>query len=367
MSSRHLYVHVPFCTRKCSYCDFAIAVRKTVPADDFLRGLAIEVSQIEPAARGVLETVYLGGGTPSKLGPSGVTRVLDIIGKHFTISPDCEVTIEANPEDVSQEAARAWANSGVNRVSIGIQSFDGAVLRWMHRVHDGTSGERAVRDVRDAGIDNISLDLIFALPAELDRSWKSDLERALELEPDHISLYGLTVERGTPLGRWEERGTVAPAGEDLYADEFLLADAMTGEKGYRHYEVSNFARPGKESRHNSAYWSGASYIGVGPSAHSYDGATRRWNVREYAEWMRRLDTGQQVVGGREVLTPENRRAETVYLGLRTTGGLAPAEADLGKARDWAAAGWAKIDDGVVRLTPEGWLRLDALAAGLTGF
>lgn len=367
MSARHLYVHVPFCTRKCSYCDFAIAVRRTVPVDDYLRGLALELSQTQRAAPGVLDTVYLGGGTPSRLGPSGVARVLDIIGEHFTISPDCEVTIEANPEDVSPEAAGAWAKCGVNRVSIGVQSFDDAVLRWMHRVHDGTAGERAVRDVRAAGIDNISLDLIFALPGELERSWKSDLERALDLEADHISLYGLTVERGTPLGRWEERGTVAAAGEDLYADEFLLADAMTSEKGYLHYEVSNFARPGKESRHNSAYWSGASYIGVGPSAHSYDGTARKWNVREYADWMRRLDASLDVVGGHELLTPENRRAESVYLGLRTAGGLATAEGDLGKAKEWAAAGWANIDDGVVRLTPEGWLRLDALAAGLTGF
>lgn len=367
MSARHLYVHVPFCTRKCSYCDFAIAVRKTVPVDDYLRGLSVEMSRTQPATRGELDTIYLGGGTPSRLGSGGVSGVLDLIGQYFTISPDCEITIEANPEDVSPAAARAWARSGVNRVSIGVQSFDDAVLRWMHRVHDGEAGERAVRAVRAAGIGNISVDLIFALPGELRRSWKSDLDKALDLEPDHISLYGLTVEGGTPLGRWEERGTVAAAGEDLYAEEFLLAHETAGGKGYRHYEVSNFARAGKESRHNSAYWSGAGYIGLGPSAHSYDGTTRRWNVREYADWMRRLDAGLDVAGGRELLTPDNRRAENVYLGLRTVAGLAAGAGDLAKAKDWAAAGWARIDDGVVRLTPEGWLRLDALAAGLTGF
>ena len=367
MSAHHLYIHVPFCTRKCSYCDFAIAVRRVVPVDDYLRGIASELSRLPTGAAGALETVYLGGGTPSRLGALGIARLLELVRERFDVTPDAEITIEANPEDISAESTAAWARAGINRLSIGIQSFDDDVLRWMHRVHNSADSVRAIGDARAGGIENLSVDLIFALPSQLSRAWQSDLERTLYLEPDHISLYGLTIEPATPIARWQERGEVVPANEDLYAEEFLLADEMASASGYRHYEVSNFARPGKESRHNSAYWSGASYLGVGPSAHSYDGESRTWNVAAYTEWLQRLDAGDATKRDEERLTADNRASERVYLGLRTAGGFHAAGSDLDKAKGWTSAGWASIEDDVVRLTPEGWLRLDSLAAGLTGF
>ena len=366
MSARHLYLHVPFCTRRCSYCDFSIAVRRRVPVTDYLRGIETEL-RLRSDIAAELDTVYLGGGTPSRLGPDGVRQLLDSVRARHRIASDAEVTMEANPEDITVESAKAWVLAGVNRVSIGLQSFDDRVLEWMHRVHTADDSRRAIDSVRSAGIENFSVDLIFSLPEALERRWDDDLDQALAFEPPHISLYGLTVEAATPLGRWTSRGQVTESGEDRYASEFLLADSTTAALGYRHYEVSNFAKPGFESRHNSSYWTGAPYAGIGPSAHSFDGVSRRWNVSAYTEWLGRLDSGETTLEADEILDDRNRASERVYLGLRTDSGLAAGADDLHRAVEWESQGWARIEGNVIRLTPEGWLRLDSLAAGLTGF
>jgi oxygen-independent coproporphyrinogen-3 oxidase len=316
---------------------------------------------------GALRTVYLGGGTPSKLGPDGIRLLLGTLRSCplITLEPDVEITIEANPEDVRAEAARGWAEAGVNRLSLGGQSFDDGALAWMHRTHDAAATALAVRTARSAGIRDISLDLIFALPGSLDRDWMADLRQALDLELDHLSLYGLTVEARTPLGRWTARGEVREAPEERYADEFLLAHEMLGAAGFEHYEVSNFAHAGKRSRHNSCYWLRAQYVGIGPSAHSYDGAVRRWNAREYEAWKTRALAGDDPVEGSETLTPDNSLAEEVYLGLRTLEGLSMQPSDGPLVGAWIQAGWASVVGKRVALSAEGWLRLDSLAAALT--
>src|SRR6266704_1009479 len=293
----HLYLHVPFCVRRCSYCDFSIAVRKRVPAGEYVDLIRRELELVRAADPGLtargsrapelescpdeprgtlkdslsvaapgsadrgLDTLYLGGGTPSLLPPHAIHELLDaILGKlripHSAFRTDVEVTLEANPEDVTLEHATAWRRAGVNRVSLGAQSFDDRVLRWMHRSHDAARIGDAVAMLRGAGIDNISLDLIFGLPAELERDWERDLERALSLLPSHPSLYGLTVEERTPLARWVSRGATAVPNDDRYAEEYLLAHRRLAASGYAFYEVSNAARDGHRSRHNSAYWSG---------------------------------------------------------------------------------------------------------------
>ena len=369
MLAKHLYIHVPFCARRCSYCDFSIAVRSATPVDEYLTGLRQEMDGLEGEFDGSsLETVYLGGGTPSRLGGAGIADVLASVRDFAPISSEAEITIEANPDDVNDLAAAHWAAAGVNRVSLGAQSFDDAALKWMHRTHDASQIGQAVATLRRGGIANVSVDLIFALPSHLNRSWKNDLDRAIELEPSHLSLYGLTVEAHTPIARWADKGAIVQGSEDEYADEFLAAHATMADAGFEHYEVSNFARPGMSSRHNSAYWTGAPYAGVGPSAHSFDGETRRWNVSAYSEWIRRLSHGESAVSGEELLTRENRDAEEVYLGLRTRRGLAVAEDQLPTVATWVEAGWAVLDDPLdqprVRLTPAGWLRLDSLAADL---
>ncbi|MDQ6769314.1 MAG: radical SAM family heme chaperone HemW [Gemmatimonadota bacterium] len=363
MPSRHLYIHVPFCARRCSYCDFSIAVQSRTPVDEFTNALRAELA-LGAVDGATLDTVYLGGGTPSRLEGLGVANVLSAIRERAQIASNAEVTIEANPDDVNDIAVAQWLASGVNRISLGAQSFDDAVLEWMHRTHDSSQISRGVRAIRRGGIENISLDLIFALPEHLNRNWRSDVERALELAPSHVSLYGLTVEAHTPIARWADRGAVVEGSETQYEEEFLYAHEAMSAAGFEHYEVSNFSLPGKASRHNSAYWTGAPYAGIGPSAHSFDGKARRWNVAAYAEWVRRLSNSEPTIGGEELLTDENRDSEEVYLGLRTLLGLEIEESELPVAELWQTAGWAEVQEHRLRLTPIGWLRLDSLAADL---
>ena len=362
----HLYVHVPFCARRCSYCDFSIAVRPRTPIDEYNAALDRELSlKVRGNSSGALDTVYFGGGTPSRLGGAGIATALTLIRNSARIAPKAEITIEANPDDVRPVTVAQWVAAGVNRVSLGAQSFDDAVLRWMHRTHDARAIPRAFEILRGAGIDNISLDLIFSVPAHLGRSWARDLEMSLSLNPSHVSLYGLTIEPRTPVGRWKSRGLVVEGTEEVYEQEFLESDRVLVAAGYEHYEVSNFARAGLRSRHNSSYWSGAPYIGLGPSAHSFDGTTRSWNVSAYVEWNRRLLSGQDVVDASEVLTTENRNAEEIYLGLRTSKGLALRSNEAIIVKPWIDSGWATLDGAAtLRLTALGWLRLDALAPHL---
>ncbi len=392
----HLYVHVPFCVRRCSYCDFSIAVRKRIPAGEYVDAVLWELEMVRAADPGAvprgtpddaLDTLYLGGGTPSLLPPDAlatlVTSLRDAFGATSSrdassvtsfrscatsLRDDVEVTLEANPEDVEPEHARAWRRAGVNRVSLGAQSFDDRVLTWMHRSHDAARIGAAVRTLRGAGIDNISLDLIFALPAELKRDWERDLEMAVSLRPEHLSLYGLTVEERTPLARWISRGAIVPPEEDEYAAEYLVAHARLAACGYRFYEVSNACHDGFRSRHNSAYWSGRPYLGLGPAAHSYDGRARRWNVPAWHGYARAIAAGRSPVESEEILTPEQRELERVYLSLRTDAGLSlnSLHRPPPPFTAWLAAGWVQLQGERLTCTPQGWLRLDALVGDLTG-
>jgi oxygen-independent coproporphyrinogen-3 oxidase len=362
----HLYLHVPFCARRCSYCDFAIAVRRTTPSETYADLVLaewrrwLEPSRLPPFAE--LRTVYLGGGTPSRLDPAALARLLEAITSDRPLVAGAEVTLEANPEDVTEALAHAWRMAGVNRVSLGAQSFHPAVLAWMHRTHSAGQVLRAVAILRAAGIGNVSLDLIYGLPPNLGREWERDLDQALALAPDHLSLYGLTVEGHTPLARWVDRGVASPAPEERHAEEFLLAHASLIGAGFRHYEVSNYGLPGREAVHNRAYWLRAPYLGLGPSAHSAVGPRRWWNLREWSEWSRAIAAGETAVAGEEMPDPDSVALECLYLGLRTDAGVAEGLVAEAEAREWQNAGWAERGQGRLRLTPQGWLRLDALVA-----
>ncbi len=364
----HLYIHVPFCARRCSYCDFAIAVRRDVPSEGYTEAILREWAgwQAHPAWGGSagVETVYFGGGTPSLLAPEGIARIVEQIWTDRGIHPGGEITLEANPDDVTGASATGWRAAGVNRVSLGAQSFDPGVLRWMHRTHTADQPARAADILRGAGIETLSMDLIFGIPGALDRDWDADLGRLLEIGAGHLSLYGLTIEDRTALGRWAARGTVIPVDEDRYAAEFLAADAALSGAGYEHYEVSNYARPGQRARHNSGYWARASYIGLGPSAHSGWGAHRQWNLREWAAYERAIAEGESAVAGQEELDREAVRLEELYLGLRTAEGVASDRVPADTTARWRDSGWATSAGGRLRLTPEGWLRLDALVASV---
>jgi oxygen-independent coproporphyrinogen III oxidase len=360
----HLYLHVPFCTRRCSYCDFAIAVRRNVPSEAYVEAVLREWAlwQADPVwgqSDGV-DTIYFGGGTPSKVSPDAIGRLLNRIAADRALSADAEITLEANPEDVTGETAAAWRAAGINRVSLGVQSLDPAVLSWMHRTHTREQAPRAVDALRRAGIATLSVDLIFGLPSALGRDWYADLRGAVALEPEHLSLYGLTIEAHTPLGHWAGRGEVTPVADEQYAAEFLQAHGFVADHGFEHYEVSNVARPGFRARHNSAYWRRAPFIGLGPAAHSGFSRERRWNVREWAAYQRLLAVGRSPQEGSEVLDPSAVELEELYLGLRTDQGMATDRLPPAEVATWTSQAWATERDGRVRLTPEGWLRLDAL-------
>lgn len=365
----HLYVHVPFCARRCSYCDFAIAVRRTVPSAEFRAAVEWEweVWQTHPVwtESPALDTIYLGGGTPSRLDAAAIRGLLERFRTDRGVAPDAEITLEANPDDVDAPVAEAWRAAGINRVSLGVQSFSPEALAWMHRTHTAEQAESAVGTLRGAGFSNISLDLIYALPATVRRDWAGDLDRALGLTPTHLSLYGLTVESHTPLGRWTARGETVPATEDRAADEFLLAHERLESAGFEHYEVSNAAQPGFRARHNSAYWRRAPFIGLGPSAHSGLGAIRSWNVREWEEYRLRAGARRSVRAESENLSEEQVGLEEIYLGLRTSDGVPAMRVPAGSRLQWIEEGWATERRDRLTLSSEGWLRLDALVAGMT--
>jgi oxygen-independent coproporphyrinogen III oxidase len=388
---RHLYVHVPFCVRRCSYCDFAVTALRDPPVAAWLDAVARELA-LHAAAEGWptsaisahtsgaqqaqvtrrddgshgLKTLYVGGGTPSLLGAGALSGLARQVQQWFGSVPRAaEWTAEANPESFTAPLAEDWLEAGVNRVSLGTQSFDAGVLRWMGRLHGAAGPAAAMAAARAAGFENVSIDLIFGLPERLHRDWAGDLGRALDLEPDHISLYGLTAEAATPLGRWVAEGRERLADEERYRDEYLLAAETLRAAGFVHYEVSNFARPGRESRHNRAYWDGSPYLGIGPGAHSYLPPRRFWNLRDWSAYRERLSAGVSAVEGVERVDAAAAGLEGIWLGLRTDRGLAAlTAAQRAIVERWRGAGWAEVEEGRVRLTAEGWLLLDRLAVEL---
>jgi len=319
------------------------------------------------ALAGSLDTLYVGGGTPSLLGPSAMSGLARVLGPERLGDPDLEWTAEANPESLTPDVAGAWRDAGVNRLSLGAQTFHAPSLRWMGRMHGPEGAAAAVRVARAAGFTNLSVDLIFGLPAHLGRDWSEDLAGALALDAPHVSLYGLSVEPGTPLGRAVREGREKPVDEEQYRDEFLHAAETLVRAGYEHYEVSNFARPGFASRHNTAYWTEAPYLGLGNGAHSYAPPVRRWNLRDWNDYSTVAREGRTPEEGREVLDAGALRLERIWLGLRTSAGLpleGLGELPLRLIADWEREGWAVREGASVRLTPAGWLLLDVLAVEL---
>ncbi|HSU15540.1 radical SAM family heme chaperone HemW [Longimicrobium sp.] len=366
---RSLYVHVPFCVRRCSYCDFAVQATREAPTDDWLDAVAMEM-RLLAEERGwstplALDTVYLGGGTPSLLRPDAMAELRRRLEPFAVWNDSAEWTCEANPESFTAETARAWRDAGVNRISLGAQTFHEPALRWMGRMHGVDGPRRAVEAARAAGFGSVSVDLIFGLPSRLGRDWGADLFHALALEPEHVSLYGLTAEAAAPLGRWVSEGRETLADEDRYADEYLLAHERLTAAGFEHYEVSNFGLPGRRSRHNFVYWTGAPYAALGPGAHAFHPPLRRWNVRGWDAYRAMLlDEHRLPTDGEETVDEETAGLERAWLHLRTDRGwpLGDAgDAERRLAETWVRQGWARVEDDALKLTADGWLLLDRLA------
>jgi oxygen-independent coproporphyrinogen-3 oxidase len=369
---RSVYVHAPFCVRRCVYCDFAVTVRSEGDARGWASALEAELALVERDGDRLadrLDTLYVGGGTPSLLGPTAMRALARLVGESRLTSPGLEWTAEANPESFDPELATAWREAGVSRISLGVQSFHEGTLRWMGRMHGADGARRAVRAAKDAGLDNVSIDLVFGLPASLGRSWRHDLEEALTLDVPHVSLYGLSVEPATPLGRAVAEGREPAVDEERYREEFLQAAETLTREGYEHYEVSNFCRPGFSSRHNAVYWDGRPYLGLGNGAHSYRHPVRRWNVRDWAVYSQHVLSGQSPEEGREHIDAAAEALERTWLALRTHAGL-PANVLSAEAlqlvHTWVRTHLAVLEGERLRLTAEGWLLLDRLAVDLAG-
>jgi oxygen-independent coproporphyrinogen-3 oxidase len=368
---RHLYIHVPFCARRCAYCDFAVEARRDPPVEAWLDAIAHEMGGLAAAEEWAgpldLDTVYVGGGTPSLLGVGVMAALRARLAPLAHWGAAAEWTVEANPESFTAALAGDWYAAGVNRVSLGVQTFHAPSLRWMGRLHGSDGPARAVLAARAAGLENIGVDLIFGLPRHLRRDWARDLDEALALGPEHISLYGLTAEPATPLGRWVGEGRVTMAGEERYAEEYELAARVLPGAGFHHYEVSNFAVAGRSSRHNAAYWSAVPYVGLGPGAHSFIAPRRWWNVRAWEAYRGRVAGGGSPREGFEEVDGASAALERLWLGLRTQRGLAGDELTPGQraaAARWADRGLSIAEADRLRLTPAGWLLLDRLALDL---
>lgn len=360
-----LYIHIPFCKSKCIYCDFYSLPRAEDRMDRYVSALCRQLAEIaQRTTAHTVDSVYLGGGTPSYLGEKRLRRILKTVKKHYHLSRDAEITLEANPDSAGDwRALRALRRAGMNRLSLGVQSADDGLLRTLGRPHTFAQAEEAAAAARRARIRNLSLDLIYGLPGQDLAGWRDTLERAAALEPEHLSCYGLKVEEGTPL--WDMQEKMDLPDDDAQADMYLWTVERLEALGYEQYEISNFARPGRASRHNMKYWTLCEYAGFGPGAHSDLGDVRYAYLRSLDTYCAGVEAGVSVLESSEHIPPRERDIEYVMLGLRLTQGIsrqefenryrlpfAPIQSVLERFR---ATGHAALAGGRWRLTPEGFL------------
>jgi oxygen-independent coproporphyrinogen-3 oxidase len=319
-----LYLHIPFCSAICPYCDFAVLTGGPERRRRFVDHLLSEISLWSPERSSFdsIDTIYFGGGTPSALTPDDIARILDAAKRNLSIRDDAWVFFEANPEDVTPESVQAWRDLGVRFLSLGIQSFDADALRFLGRRHTPEEARRSVEIARAAGFDTVSIDLIYGLPDQSFEIWQRTLEEAVALQPDHLSCYQLTIHEGTPFGFRLARGKMSELPEEAQGELFLFTHQFLCDHGYPGYEVSNFARsPEHRSRHNQKYWHHVPYLGLGPSAHSFSGSRRWWNEQKLKPYELRIETGEKPIAGSEELTRGDLALEALMLGLRTIDGI----------------------------------------------
>ena len=285
-----IYIHIPFCRKACHYCNFhfSTSLGKTEAMEtSILKEITLRSSELEEE----VQTIYFGGGTPSIMAPATIDKMLQTLKAQYSISSNPEVTLEANPDDITAEKAKAWKQMGINRFSIGVQSFADENLQWMNRAHDASQSMDCIQIIREAGFQHFSIDLIYGTPGQTQQGWIKDLEKAIELKIPHLSCYALTVEEGTALHHMIGSGKKQKISADEQAERFEALVQLSTKAGYIHYEISNLAMPGKESKHNSAYWEGKPYLGFGPSAHSFSGTKRSWNIADNLKYIQSIEAG----------------------------------------------------------------------------
>ncbi|MFN2578907.1 MAG: radical SAM family heme chaperone HemW [Pyrinomonadaceae bacterium] len=383
MTNAGIYVHIPFCRSRCSYCDFATGMYESTIAVRYVASLCSEISgwhEVDDPPP--VDTIYFGGGTPSLLAASQIESIAQVIKSRFDVASDAEVTLEINPGDgrttaaAKRDAMRAWLRLGINRASFGAQSFDDHELKQLGRTHGAADISSTFEQLRDAGFTNINFDLIAGLPAQTLDGWKQNLHKALKLRPDHLSLYLLDVHEGTPLAEQIKRGMRPRPDDDLAGEMYTTMIEEVGAAGYEHYEISNFCLPGFESRHNTKYWSGETYYGFGCSAHSFDGARRRWaNHRDAAKYSELIEQGESPIVERTSLSDRDVRSESIFLGLRLLRGIDLKDYEARFGEDMRSeyngeldrlsdAGLIEIDERLLRLTTRGALLSNEVFAAL---
>jgi oxygen-independent coproporphyrinogen-3 oxidase len=368
-----IYIHIPFCKKACHYCNFHFSTsRDKMPA--MVKAIEKEAELNRLYLTEKIETIYFGGGTPSLLNKEEIGSILQKINELYEVDAHTEITLESNPDDINQENILAWKAAGINRLSIGIQSFFEADLRWMNRAHDAAQALQAVKIAQQNGFENITIDLIYGTPHLTDESWLQNIETALALNVPHLSCYALTVEPKTALAKMISTHQSADVDADKQARHFSLLTERLSEAGFEHYEISNFAKPGFRSRHNSSYWQGKSYIGLGPSAHSFNGRSRQWNIANNSLYLASIENGS-LPFEEEILTDTQRLNEYIMISLRTAEGISLniisekfGSSHLAELMDAAqkhiVRGHLVLADDQLKLTPEGKFLADGIAADL---
>ena len=368
-----IYIHIPFCKQRCLYCAFYSSTLHS-KQQEYCDALCREIIMRRNYIIGIIDTVYFGGGTPSTLTREQLQKILGTIKEHYRLSPSAEITIEANPDDLTPEYLATLRSLSFNRLSMGIQSFDDAQLKAIGRRHTAERARQAVKDARTAGFENISIDLMFALPSSTSAQWQESIKQAIELRPTHISAYNLTYEEETPLYRALQQGKIEAVDEEENLKQFEILIEQLAAAGYRHYEISNFALPGYESRHNSSYWHDIPYLGCGAAAHSYNGESRSWNISDIKTYIEGINNGAPFSEVEQLTTAEQYN-DAILTRLRTADGVPSdwmrkkfgdklTDYMLRNAAPHIAAGRLKEDNGILSLTREGLFVSDAIIRDL---
>ena len=355
-----IYLHIPFCKKACHYCDFHFSTSPQYK-EPMLKALRRELLlRKNYLGNQAIETIYFGGGTPSLLSANELQMLLGEIVDQFDVSSDAEITIEANPDDLNPQRVKELRQTLINRFSIGIQSFFEEDLRWMNRAHTAIEAQSSIKRVQDAGFENITADLIYGYPLLSNPKWEHNIQELIQLHIPHISSYSMTVEPATALSAFIKKGEQKAMDEGQSAAQFLILMEQLKEAGFEHYEISNFAKPGSYSKHNSNYWEGVSYLGIGPSAHSFNGESRQWNISNNAKYIDQIQNGK-IPSEIEVLTKENRINEYIMTSLRTSKGM-----DLNKIKDQFGSDYAnEIKNNLEPLIEKNWILMTEQLITLT--
>lgn len=368
-----IYIHIPFCKQRCTYCDFHFSTTFESYRSKMIETMCQEInSRAKELKSERVETIYFGGGTPSLLKEDEFQLIFNAIRQNYSVSEDAEITLEANPDDIQIESLRSWIRNGFNRLSIGIQSFREEDLQWMNRAHNSEEAKNCVQVAQKEGFDAISVDLIYGLPNLTNEIWKKHIQTVVDFGVDHISAYCLTIEEKTVLHKKVKEGQIIPSNDYEQSEQFELLRSELKNSGYMAYEISNFSKPGKEAKHNSSYWKGEKYIGIGPSAHSYDGNIRRFNISNNQVYIKMVPEGNGYFD-QESLSSKDRFNELLMTGLRTIWGVKISDLQsllklsasfTNRLNEFKISNQVEEVNGTLFLKGEGWLMADYIASEL---